>query len=410
MIRSASWAGLRSLPVDDPDYVSFDGYNLTLTGPSRVRNVFTFDAADLARAGALRLKVPDGATTLINVIGGYFQNPFAGGVFIWDEATGFVQPGNPAANADLEARRRALLWNFTNAASVTLGPPSAAWEGSVLAPRASVALTYQHIFGSIAAASVSGTGEIGYNPPNPCLPNPTPCPEPSPTPTATPTQTPTATPTSTPTPIPTVSPSPTPVPTPTPTPTPTPVPTPTPTPLPTVSPEPIVTPTPTPDISDPGEPLEPGEGPGEVVVAGGSAEVDVCKKVITPKGRAVEKRRVHAGQVVKFRIRVTNLGTDLASNVRVCDIVPEGLTFVRASVKVSFRNGRPCVTVPMLSGQRRGVRVDARRAHRTWVDHERRRGHEPRRRHTQESGDRRRHPRPRRRGNRIAARQIVLAG
>ena len=211
MIRSTSWAALDSLPVDDPAYVSFDGYNLTLTGPSKVRNVFTFAAADLARAGALRLKVPDGATTLINVIDGYFQNPFAGGIFIWDDATGFVQPGNPAQNADLEARRRALLWNFPNAAAVTLGPPYAAWQGSVLAPRASVPLTYQHIFGSIAAASVSGTGEIGYNPPNPCLPDPTPCPQPSPTPTATPTvrRRATATPTRTPTPIPTVSPTPT---------------------------------------------------------------------------------------------------------------------------------------------------------------------------------------------------------
>jgi uncharacterized repeat protein (TIGR01451 family) len=121
-----------------------------------------------------------------------------------------------------------------------------------------------------------------------------------------------------------------------------------------VSPEPIVTSTPTPDTSDPSEPLEPGQDPGEVVVEGGSAEVDICKKVITPKGRAVEQRRVHAGQVVKFRIRVTNLGTDLAHNVRVCDIVPKGLTFIRASVKVTYRNGRPCVTVPLMSGQREG--------------------------------------------------------
>ena len=81
--------------------MSFDGDNLTLTGPSKVRNVFTFDAADLARASALRLKVPDGATTLINVIGGHFQNPFAGGVFDLGRGHRFVQPGNPARNADL---------------------------------------------------------------------------------------------------------------------------------------------------------------------------------------------------------------------------------------------------------------------------------------------------------------------
>ena len=47
-------------------------------------------------------------------------------MFMWDEATGFVQVGNPAQNADLEARRRATLWNFPEASSVTLGPPGTA--------------------------------------------------------------------------------------------------------------------------------------------------------------------------------------------------------------------------------------------------------------------------------------------
>jgi len=91
-----------------------------------------------------------------------------------------------------------------------------------------------------------------------------------------------------------------------------------------------------------------------VIVEGGSAEVDICKKVMTPRGRAVEQRQVKAGSVVKFRIRVTNLGTDVADDVLVCDLMPRGLTFVRATVKVTFRRGRPCVTVPHFTGQREG--------------------------------------------------------
>lgn len=79
-----------------------------------------------------------------------------------------------------------------------------------------------------------------------------------------------------------------------------------------------------------------------MVVEGGSAEVDICKKVMTPKGRAVELRRVRAGDVVKFRIRVTNLGTDVADDVLVCDLVPRGLVLVRASVKVTYRRDRVC--------------------------------------------------------------------
>ena len=121
-----------------------------------------------------------------------------------------------------------------------------------------------------------------------------------------------------------------------------------------MSPGPIVEPTPTPQINRPSEPLDPEETPGTVVVEDGNAEVDICKKVMSPKGRALENLRVHAGDTVRFRIRVTNLGTDVASNVRVCDLLPRGLTLVRATVKVTYRNGRPCVTIPLLTGQREG--------------------------------------------------------
>ncbi|MDA0181218.1 choice-of-anchor A family protein [Solirubrobacter phytolaccae] len=346
VIRSTSWGEL-----DDVGTWTLVTSTLSLVGEDPTRNVFNLDASLLERALTLRVRVPDGATTLINVRGGSFQNHLQGGIFIWDDATGFVQVGNPAQNADLEARRRAMLWNFPEASSVALGPPGTAWQGSVLAPRARVDLTYQHIFGSIAAESVYGTGEIGVNPPDPCLPDPTPCPTPSPTPTPTAT----STPTSTPTPIPTISPTPSPEPTPTPVvPTPTPTVGPRPTPLPTVSPSPIVTPTATPEENEPGQPLEPEQTPGTIVVESGSAEVDICKKVMTPRGRAVELRRVRAGSTVKFRIRVTNLGTDVADNVLVCDLVPRGLAFVRATVKVTFRRGRPCVTLPHLTGQREG--------------------------------------------------------
>ena len=233
VIRSTSWGAL-----DQTGEVGAFRNGVRLFGDDPVRNVFTFTAAALESVRALYIEVPDGSTTLINVTGGAFTNGLGAGIFIWDDATDFVQVGNPAQNPDLEARRRATLWNFPDASAVTLGPPDTAWQGTVLAPRARVTLGYQHIFGSIVAGSVTGTGEIGVNPPNPCLPDPTPCPTPSPTPT--PTFTPTSTPTATPTEIPTISPTPTssPTPVPTPVPTATPTVTPRPTPLPTVSPEP----------------------------------------------------------------------------------------------------------------------------------------------------------------------------
>jgi uncharacterized repeat protein (TIGR01451 family) len=123
---------------------------------------------------------------------------------------------------------------------------------------------------------------------------------------------------------------------------------------PTPTPSPIVVPTATPDTHEPGEPLEPDETPGVVVIEGATSDVDICKKVMTPKGRALEERRVHAGDTARFRIRVTNLGTTVASNVVVCDVMPPGMTLVRATVKVTYRRGRPCVTIPLLTGQREG--------------------------------------------------------
>ena len=75
---------------------------------------------------------------------------------------------------------------------------------------------------------------------------------------------------------------------------------------------------------------------------------------MTPKGRALEKVRRHAGGKAKFRIRVTNMGTDAARNVLVCDLLPKQFKLIKASVKVTFRNGRPCVRLPLLKGQRQG--------------------------------------------------------
>ena len=57
---------------------------------------------------------------------------------------------------------------------------------------------------------------------------------------------------------------------------------------------------------------------------------------------------------MRFRIRVTNLGTDVARNVRVCDMLPPALTLVRATVPIVYRNGRPCASIPVLTGQRQG--------------------------------------------------------
>ena len=307
--------------------------------------------------------MPFGATTLINVTGETYASSTVSAIAYWN-GSAYVQLQNHGLPPELEALRTKTVWNWPDATDVDLGP-NTAWQGTILAPRAVVHLGYQQVNGPIVAGALYGTGETHIHPPNPCLPDPEPCPPEPPIPTPTPTTTPS------------------------PTPEPThhaharadhdaharadhdtdaradrdahagadhdadPDPTRTPTPEPTSTPRPIVTPTPTPTPHEPSQPLPPGtDNSGSVL--GSNADVKICKKVMTPKGRALEKVRRHAGGKAKFRIRVTNMGTDAARNVVVCDLLPKQFKLIKASVKVTYRNGRPCVRLPLLKGQRQG--------------------------------------------------------
>src|SRR3954451_6146799 len=175
VIRSTSWAGLEPNGTS-----SYDGYALRLTGTNRTRNVFAPTAQQLDEGRALYLKVPDGSTALINIPAGSFTNRFEGGIFVWDSvANQFVQPSVPCAgNPAVEALRRATVWNYPNASSITFGPPDTQWFGTILAPRAVVTFHgNQHIAGTVIALTKTGFGEFGFNPPTgACLPPPTPCP------------------------------------------------------------------------------------------------------------------------------------------------------------------------------------------------------------------------------------------
>ena len=339
-IRSSFWADLDpNTTISGPESGA-----LSLTGTDAVRNVFTLSATKLASGGEIRIRVPFGSTTLINVTGTTYSASGTYAISYWNGSS-YVQWGNDAPSAELGTLRDKTLWNFPDATDVNLCP-STAWQGTILAPRAVVRLGYQQVNGPIVAGALYGTGETHLHPPNPCLPDPQPCPPeppiPTPTPTPTVSPTPTASPTTTPEP-----PTPTPEPTTTPEP-----PTPTPTPEPTNTPAPIVSPTPTPDVQEPGQPLPPGESVG--AVKGSSTNVKICKKVMTPKGRALETVRRHAGGTARFRIRVTNLGTDAAHNVRVCDLLPKEFTLIKAPVKPFYVKGHPCLRLPILKGQKQG--------------------------------------------------------
>jgi choice-of-anchor A domain-containing protein/uncharacterized repeat protein (TIGR01451 family) len=303
---------------------------LTLRGDDPVRNVFAIPAVALERAQRILIRVPFGSTTLINVTGAGYATAVlpTASIEFWD-GSAFQQFGDRAPSPELEAMRRAMLWNFPDATNVQIGP-NLAWQGSVLAPWAAIRFEGStQLNGTIIGGALVGDGETHLRPPTGlCLPELPPCPPIDPV-----------------DPVDPVNPEPPPV-------------TPTPEPLEPTSPY-----APTPDT--PGQPLAPGETAGLVGATSAGGRVGLCKKVLTRGGRAAEVVRVRAGDRVRFRLRVTNLGFTLLRNVRTCDAVPAGLVLIRATGNPTLRNGRLCWNRKFLVVQRQGfvtMRVTRRAA------------------------------------------------
>ncbi|MER5497314.1 choice-of-anchor A family protein [Streptomyces sp. NPDC002466] len=189
-------------PATDGTRVTPSGNRLTLEGSNASRNIFKVTTDQLEKAKEVFLKVPAGATAVVNVSGRDYDMAGAG-------TTGFFLSGGQdyvlddklqsASGGKVRAR---LLWNFPDARTVTKHS-SAAWPGSVLAPNAHLELgSGAPVNGSVWVASLHGTGgaETHHFPFSGCLPEtgePTTPTTPS-TPTGTPSTTPptgTATPT-----------------------------------------------------------------------------------------------------------------------------------------------------------------------------------------------------------------------
>ncbi|MGW1076763.1 choice-of-anchor A family protein [Streptomyces sp. NPDC002537] len=154
---------------------------ISFTGHDTETNVFTVEAAKLAGAGTIKVDVPAGSTTLINVLGDKYDMQSA--------------PTHDLTAPDAHK----LLWNFPQATYIRKN--YTAWQGTILAPNASV-----HLGGptqgvgpgvvngeviakellSIPGAETHQVPFTGCVSPSPTPPTPTPTP-PTPTPTPTPT-------------------------------------------------------------------------------------------------------------------------------------------------------------------------------------------------------------------------------
>ncbi len=172
---AADWAAVA--PNGTMAFTGTAPRTLTLTGTDPTLNVWTLQATDLQRAQQIRVNAPNASTMLVNVTGAAYSTDQAGlaSMAFWN-GTGYAQYGYPSSEPIAVAYRTHLLWNFPDAASVQIGP-GLAWEGTVLAPYATVALTGGAALngGVIAASATMGTGAIStelhpYSANPPCLP------------------------------------------------------------------------------------------------------------------------------------------------------------------------------------------------------------------------------------------------
>jgi uncharacterized repeat protein (TIGR01451 family) len=124
------------------------------------------------------------------------------------------------------------------------------------------------------------------------------------------------------------------------------------------APEPIPTPAPTPGPEPVPPPLDTEEPPSQGGVLPGadaSTNLDVTKKVLSRRGRAVELFQRRPGQLVRFRLRAINFGFASATDVRACDRVPRGLRLVRAPGDPTLRRGRLCWRVATIDTRRQAI-------------------------------------------------------
>ncbi|MFS0697422.1 choice-of-anchor A family protein [Streptomyces nitrosporeus] len=182
-LRSYSSA-LAAEPVTAGATAELDGFRLNLKGTDTTRNVFSVPAEQLEKAKEVFIKVPAGATTVVNVSGQDYDMASAGTTgFFLSGGQDFVLDDKLQSASEGKIRAK-LLWNFPDAEKITKNS-QAAWPGSVLAPQAHLELgTAAPVNGSVWVASLHGSGgaETHHFPFTGCLPEPGENPSPGTTP------------------------------------------------------------------------------------------------------------------------------------------------------------------------------------------------------------------------------------
>lgn len=136
---STFWGGLAATGTTE-----LTSGHITLTGNDPFLNIFLLPATDIAQNILFDIRVPAGATTLVNIPGGSAQLMNFGFAF------NGVAP-------DLLFPDELILYNFFEATSLEIAGIEV--HGSILAPWANTLFNNGHIEGNLIARTFFGTGE-----------------------------------------------------------------------------------------------------------------------------------------------------------------------------------------------------------------------------------------------------------
>lgn len=149
---------LAALPTSAGDLKAFGGSTLTLTSTqteSDNQYVWDLTAADLATATTIAIVgVPAGGTIVVNI-------PLTGTVAPSVATVTLDGASSSPTTGSAPALASSTIFNFSGASSLTL---KGTWSGALFAPAANVTFSNGHVWGSIAAATLTGTNESTYGP------------------------------------------------------------------------------------------------------------------------------------------------------------------------------------------------------------------------------------------------------
>lgn len=143
------------------DTVAVSGGVLTLTGSDDTLNVFALTPGEFASAQTIRIQVPVGSTTLVNVPDTNLSTTALNDVVYWNGSA--WEAGDQYNSAAVDSLRNSTMFNFP--AATTLDFSAAQLAATVIAPAADFTFNNGRADGTVIADQINGDFQSEYLPP-----------------------------------------------------------------------------------------------------------------------------------------------------------------------------------------------------------------------------------------------------